>query len=340
MIWMSWRQFRAQALAGIVALALLTAYLLHLGLDIREARDGYLAQCRPQGDCTQALAQFATDYENLLLFLAGLLGLVPALLGMFWGTPLIARELEAGTHRLVWNQSVTRRRWLLVKLLVVGIASMVAAGLASLLLTWAASPVDAVADARFSTVVFGARNIAPIAYAAFAFVLGAVVGLLTRRTLPAMAMTMLAILVIQFAEPNLVRPHLMPPVTIDKAMTEDAINEARGLGSITNGASVKGLTIPDAWVTDVSDLRTSDGRTLDSRTFDDCLSASNDPAAPATGRFGAAARCLGDLNLHVAITYQPYHRYWPFQVLESGLYLLLAGLLTLFGLWRIQRRTT
>jgi hypothetical protein len=142
------------------------------------------------------------------------------------------------------------------------------------------------------------------------------------------------------SRPNLVRPHLMPPVTIDKAMTEDAINEARGLGSITNGASVKGLTIPDAWVTDVSDLRTSDGRTLDSRTFNDCLSAPNDPAAPATGRFGAAARCLGDLHLHVAITYQPYHRYWPFQVLESGLYLLVAGLLTLFGRWRIQRRTT
>ncbi|MFG1952088.1 ABC transporter permease subunit [Micromonospora sp. NPDC048830] len=266
--------------------------------------------------------------------------MVPALIGMFWGAPLIARELEAGTHRLVWNQSVTRRRWLLVKLLVVGVGSMTAAGVASLLLTWAASPVDAVADARFSTIVFGARNVAPFAYAAFAFVFSAVVGLLTRRTVPAMAMTVLAILVIQFAVPNLVRPHLMPPLTVDRAMTEDAINEARALGSITNGATVRGITVREAWVTGVSDLRTRDGRTLDSRTFNDCLSTPDDPAVPATGRFGAAARCLGDLDLHVEITYQPHRRYWPFQFLESGLYLLAAGLLTLLGLWRIQPRIT
>ena len=36
--------------------------------------------------------------------------------GVFWGAPLVARELEAGTHRLVWNQSVTRTRWLAIKL--------------------------------------------------------------------------------------------------------------------------------------------------------------------------------------------------------------------------------
>jgi len=39
----------------------------------------------------------------------------PALLGIFWGAPLIARELETGTCRLAWNQSVTRTRWLTVK---------------------------------------------------------------------------------------------------------------------------------------------------------------------------------------------------------------------------------
>lgn len=340
MIWMSWRQFRAQALVGVIALALLAAYLVRLGVDIRDAHDGYLTQCRAQGDCTRALAQLASDYENTLLFLAGLLGLIPAVIGMFWGAPLIARELEAGTHRLVWNQSVTRRRWLLVKLVVVGVGSMMAAGVASLLLTWAASPVDEVANDRFSTIVFGARNIAPVAYAAFAFVFGTIVGLLTRRTLPAMALTALAIVVVQFAVPNLVRPYLLPPIKIEKAMTEDAINEARGLGSITNAATVKGITIPNAWVTGVSDLLTSDGRTLESRTFNDCLSAPNEPGVPATGRFGAAAKCLGDLNLHVKVTYQPNHRYWPFQLLESAMYLALSALLTAVGLWRIKRRLT
>lgn len=334
MMWMSWRQFRAQALVGLAALTLLAAYLLYLGMDIRDTRDSYLAQC--QGDCAQAMTQFHGDYQTTLLFLAALLGLVPTILGMFWGAPLIARELEAGTHRLVWNQSVTRRRWLTVKLLVVGLASMTVAGLASLLLTWAASPVDQVADDRFSTIVFGARNIAPIGYAAFAFTLGTTIGLLVRRTVPAMALTIVAFTIIQFAMPNLVRPHLMPPVTITKPMTAEAINEARGLGSLTGGAVVKGLTIPGAWISGTSKLLTANGRPLDEDRFDECFM--NPPKTGATGTFGDTAACLGDLDLHMEIAYQPNHRYWPFQWIESGIYLALSALLTAFGLWHIQRR--
>ena len=54
--------------------------------------------------------------------LAGYLILLPALVGMFVGAPLLARELEHGTHRLAWTQSVTRRRWLLSKTLLLALA--------------------------------------------------------------------------------------------------------------------------------------------------------------------------------------------------------------------------
>lgn len=335
MIWMSWRQFRVQALVGVAALALLAGYLLNLGMDIRDAYDVYRSQCRNAADCADATSRFLGEYQNKLLLLAALLGLIPGILGTFWGAPLVARELEAGTHRLVWNQSVTRRRWLAVKLLLVGLASMTVAGLASLLLTWAASPVDQVAGDRFTTIVFGARNIAPIAYAAFAFTLGTTIGLLVRRTVPAMALTLLSVIVVQFVMPNLVRPHLMPPVTVSRAMTAAAINEARALGSITGAAVVKGLTVPDAWITDVSELRTADGKPLDPDQFDECFLRA--PKTGATGTFGDIAVCLGNLNLHVEIAYQPNHRYWPFQWLESAVYLALTALLTAFGLWRVQR---
>jgi ABC-type transport system involved in multi-copper enzyme maturation permease subunit len=132
-----------------------------------------------------------------------------ALVGTFWGAPLVARELEAGTHRVVWNQSVTRRRWWTVKLAVVTAAAVLTAGVATILLTWAAAPVDDLADNHFSTVLFGARNLAPVGYAVFAVALGTVIGLLTRRTLPAMALTFVLFLVAQFAVPNLIRPHLL-----------------------------------------------------------------------------------------------------------------------------------
>ena len=37
---------------------------------------------------------------------------VPLLAGVFWGGPLIAREIEQDTHRLAWTQSISRGRWL------------------------------------------------------------------------------------------------------------------------------------------------------------------------------------------------------------------------------------
>ncbi len=109
---------------------------------------------------------------------------------MFWGAPLIARELETGTYRLAWTQGVTRARWLITRLAVVGGASMVAAGLMSWLLTWWSSPIDTLNASRFGTTVFDSAYIAPIGYAAFGFALGVLAGVLWRRTVPAMATTL------------------------------------------------------------------------------------------------------------------------------------------------------
>ncbi|WP_240687241.1 ABC transporter permease subunit [Amycolatopsis suaedae] len=337
---MSWRQFRAQALVAAAGLVVIAAGLVVLGMDIRDTYDSYLARC--QGDCADAMRQFTNEYRNLLLFLDAGFILVPGLLGMFWGAPLVARELESGTHRLVWNQSVPRRRWLVVKLLFAGLAAMAAAGVVSLLLTWAAGPADQMANDRFEAIVFSARHVAPVAYAAFAVVLGAVIGLLIRRTLPAMALTLLVFIAIQVAVPNLVRPYLMPPITISTPMTSEAINELRNLGGLTDRPTIGGLTIPDAWVTDTSELLTADGRPLDVAQFNKCIEpgGSHDSRREGGGTFGAAAQCLGDLDLHVTASYQPNHRYWPFQWLESAIYLTLSALLAVLGRWRIQRRIT
>jgi hypothetical protein len=320
MIRMSLRQFRIQALAGAILLVPAAVYLLHLGGDIRAAR---------------AASQLPSQYEQTMLFLAAGFGLIPALVGAFWGAPLIARELETGTHRLVWNQSVPRRRWLAVKLTVLGLASMAVGGAISALLTWAAAPVDAAAGDRFSTILFGARGVAPVGYAVFGFVLGAVTGLLVRRTLPAMAIVFVAVIAVQFAVPNLVRPHYMPAERVTVPMTADAINRVRMLGSITGGPVVGGLEVPGAWVTYTSRLLTADGRQLSDAAFDACFS--NAPKTGATGTFGDIAVCLGQLDLHVDLAYQPNRRFWAFQWIELALYLGFSALLAAVGLRRIQR---
>ena len=117
--------------------------------------------------------------------------MLPAVVGIFWGAPMVARELEAGTSRLVWTQSITRTRWLATKLGVAG-AGAVAVGLFGLVLTWWCGPLDdAVAKGygsnglysqpRLWPVLFGARGVVPIGMTVLALVIGVTLGLLIRR---------------------------------------------------------------------------------------------------------------------------------------------------------------
>ncbi|MET7399689.1 transmembrane transport protein [Dactylosporangium sp. NPDC005572] len=307
MTWLSWRQFRTQALVAGAALLVVAAYLVVLGLRIRDTDAGGLMR-----------------YQSKLYLLDALVIIVPGLAGMFWGAPLVARELETGTHRFVWAQSVSRRRWLAVKLLVVTGAAVLATGLLSALLTWAAAPYDTVAGDRFSALLFGTRNLAPAAYAAFAVLLGATLGLLLRRTLPAMALTFVLFTAVQVAVPLAVRPHLGTPVTASQPVTAAVVRELRFLSS---DADIEGLRVHGGWVVRTSKLLAPDGRRVDQDRYDSCVLRT-----PET-----VGECLEALDLHVSADYFPADRYWRFQGLESLLYLTAAALLALLSRWRIRR---
>ena len=118
-----------------------------------------------------------------------LVQLVPVIIGVFWGAPLVAREIESGSIRLVLMQSISRSRWLSMKLLVGAVGSALFAGLephGHLV----GGPWDRFNGLEFGT--FDVRDIAPIGYGVFAFSLGAFVGLAIRRTIPAMVVTLVA----------------------------------------------------------------------------------------------------------------------------------------------------
>ena len=127
----------------------------------------------------------------------------------------IAHELETGTFRLAWTQNVSRRRWLWVKMGVVGLASALTAGLLGLMSTWWFSPIDKVSQNRFSAASFSLHGFVPGGYAAFAFALGVAAGLVFRRTLPAMAVTLVGFVVARLAVTYWVRPHFMSPATLN-----------------------------------------------------------------------------------------------------------------------------
>src|SRR5438552_3109428 len=175
-----------QAALTAVALTIVAVVLVLTGLDLAHLYDTTVASCAAHHDCSAATTTFTAADGPLQVFSDFLLLVVPLLIGMFWGAPLISREFEAGTFRLAWTQGVTRTRWLAVKLGLGAVASAAIAGLLSLIVSWWSSKLDYVTANPFNSLRFGVRDVVPIGYAAFAFALGLTAGLLFRRMLPAM----------------------------------------------------------------------------------------------------------------------------------------------------------
>jgi hypothetical protein len=327
MIWLTWRQFRTQALVGLSVLGLIVIYLIILGEQIRHSYETDAAQCA-KGACAGVMNAFTSQYGLRVTILGDALIVLPAVVGMFWGVPLITRELEAGTYRLAWNQSVTRRRWLAAKLGFVGLLSVAFAGLCSLLLTWAASPIDAVDDNRFEPLLFDARNIVPLAYTAFAFLLGATCGLFIRRTVPAMAAALVVFAVVQGVVPTLVRPNYVTPVSATVALNRSEVGSLSFFGAY---GTVGGVSVPGGpWVVSTSDVLDSAGQDVGHTSWwSYCVNVAAPQTLPA---------CIAKENVHVEVATQPANRYWPFQWYESAAFAAAAALLAGLCFWRIHRR--
>jgi hypothetical protein len=370
MIWLTWRQFRPQAIVAAGGLATVAIVLVTTrgGLASAYTAAG-LSACHAH--CATAASIFLDRVGNFDKFLdfgtVVLLLLAPALIGLFWGAPLIAREVADGTHRIAWNQSVTRTRWTIVKLGLVGLAAMATAGLLSLMVTWWASPIDAAslaggsapaatggngvhvtfngfAEARLDPVIFDGRGVVPLGYAALAFALGVTVGVLLRRTLPAMAVTLVAFVAIQVLVPNFVRPHLLPPAHFTAPVS---VQHAQVGTNVSSGATDMKLTgsftEPGAWV--LSDIIVTPSGTQPS----DVIMTSAGPEFTAIPRaclptpgFGinplACHKALAGMRLRQSVTYQPASRFWPLQWIETGIYLVLAAGLGGVCVWQVRRR--
>jgi hypothetical protein len=353
MIWLTWRQARAQATMMAAALAVLAVILALTGPRLADDYSTGIAACRTEsGGCSDFVNRYFQDHQGSFLAVTAVVLVLPALIGLFWGAPLITRELEAGTHRLVWNQTITRTRWLAVKLGLTGLAAITAAGLGSLAVTWWSSPIDKTAAnqfARIEPLLFDARGIVPIGFAAFAFALGVTVGMLVRRTLPAMAITLAVFVAVQIAMPLLVRPHLIAPThsTIDiTASSLDGLRARPGGGPIhvllraPDTGAYKG-----AWVLSSQALAPS-GHAVDTITLSRtgaCAPPGGGRAQPPAGakpgdELGGCFAEMKRLGYRQRVTYQPASRFWPFQWYETGIYTALALALAGFCFWSLRRR--
>ncbi|MEN3540353.1 ABC transporter permease [Microbispora sp. ZYX-F-249] len=350
MIWLTWRQLRGAAATTAAGLVVLAAALALTGPDLASDYSAGIAACARDGDCARFFDHFFDNHQSPFQAATVIVLLVPALTGLFWGAPLITRELEAGTHLLVWNQSITRTRWLAVKLTVVGGAAAAAAGLCSLAVTWWSTPLDKSAAPGFTLMdplVFGARGIVPMAYAAFAFTLGVTAGLIVRRTLPAMAVTLAVFAAAQILMPMTVRPHLLPPVSSSFELGPENVKSFGKLREAEYPEVLLNAAIPGhtgAWLLS-SRLVDPSGRVIGGDGAPATVRVSMTSGACAPSQQAEAERgmdgCLAEINrlgYRQRATYQPFERFWAFQWIETGVYTVLTLGLAAFCFRWLRRR--
>jgi ABC-type transport system involved in multi-copper enzyme maturation permease subunit len=337
MTWLVWRQHRNQAYLAAAALAAFAVLLLVTGRQIAGQYQSALAACTPSHACGN-LANTLILGTPLLSLLVTLTVVVPCVLGVFWGGPLVARELETGTNQFAWMQSVSRHRWLTAKVGWVLLAAAVWAGAVSALVTWWSSPVNALKSQNFQPGQFDIQGIVPIGYALFAVALGIAAGTLLRRALPAMAITLVVFTFLRLVIGQDLRSRYLTAVTKTFSFLQfPAHRPALPTGSYWLVS--QGLVGPRGQVP----ASQAHGPSI-SAGFDG-LSVSLNNMPSACQRLALAGDPRGIfpcLTAHgyrgLFITYQPATRYWAFQGIETGIFVLLAAVLIIVTAIVVLRR--
>jgi hypothetical protein len=323
MIWMAWRQHRKQLLFTVLGLAALAAFVVPTGVAMRKSfadkgLDGCLSsasQRYPDSACVAALDSFSNEFGGLAI--VGVLFVVlPLLVGLFLGAPLVAREVEHGTHRLVWTQGVSRRHWAFVKFGLVGAAALCAATVYGLGVSWWIAPLHDAGSigSRLSPLLFDMQGVVPIAYTLFAVALGIFAGILWPKVLPAMAATLAGFVAVRIPLAVLARPRYIA---------------ARERTYPVIGAESAPDPDPDSWLL-ASGVRDASGRMVAPHAEIVCVPNSGGPAG------GCADVGIDAYNWQL---YQPGSRFWPFQWIESGIFVALTVLLLYLAIRRLRRLT-
>ena len=272
-----------------------------------------LAACAASHGCANLASTLSLGSHAVGFLVIMTLG-APVLVGLFWGAPLVAAELETGTSQFVWMQSVTRKRWLAVQAGWMLLAAAVWGGVISALVTWWSGPDNALQLDQFKRGRFDIMGIVPVAYALFAMALGICAGALLRRTLPAMAVTLAGFIAVRAAVTLWLRPHYMSAITVTRGVLsgyapagsywqlgQGVLGPHGNLVPAPNGAAL--YNIPLGY-----------------------LPASCAVAARGVTNVGPSCRdALAGFRSFV--TYQPGDRYWVFQGIETGIFVLLAAIL-------------
>jgi hypothetical protein len=335
--WVTWRQHRATLIGlglflGATAVGLLIAKLKLDQPNDYAIRAGCSTEAGMTAPCRPPLGPFifgwAEYYQGELQFL---LPLVPVVIGMFLGAPLLAREYAAGTTRFAWTQGAGRLRTVVIKVVLLGLVVLVSAAAIGWLTQWSAQPIlgrsmyfDGWNPALFDATPATEAGLALLCYAA-----GILAGVVTRRVVPAMAVTAVALLTLIVVSYDKVHYWLLSlglHRTQDVALGAQAyVGISTGTGGVANIYAVASPGVPgparswlsQGWYTG------PDGHRL---------------SQAAATRLSFNSGLMARLHDTFWVTYQPGSRYWLFQSVQGGAELLLALILGALAVWLVQRR--
>jgi ABC-type transport system involved in multi-copper enzyme maturation permease subunit len=339
MSWVVWRQYRAAAAITAALVAAFAALIVVTGVQAASQWHSALAACTASRACGNLSSSSLFLGSHAIGFLVIMTLGVPAVLGILAGAPLLAHEFETGTNQYAWTQSVTRRRWLAVKTGWLLLAAAAIAGVVSALVTWWSGPNNALQANAFDPGRFDIMGIVPVGYAVFATALGITAGALLRRTLPAIAVTLAGFIAVRAVIFMVLRRSFMTAVTSyfpigsGFAPAGSAWQLAAGfvggdgqpliLPLSTNGAVIGGV---GAGV----------GLPVSSLPAQCQAAAGNGPLTAAA--YHAVVSCAQAHGIRGYVTYQPASRYWAFQGIETGIFLLLAAALIAVAFAVVSRR--
>ena len=299
MTWVTWRQHRLEALwalilagllAGVTAFTTYELWVASAGCPQVSGLGGYCLSNDVYGRIAQSILRFN-------LFQYGLV-VLPALAGAFIGAPLVAREVENGTQHLAWTQGVTRMRWLLTKLVLVFVPVLAAAALVGYLEIVFLNVQGAQVN-RWD--VFDQQTPVVPAATLLALALGVAFGAVIRRSVPAMAATLVTFVIVRVGIGELARGHYIAPL----------VKTTHDLNAVGRQAD------PTAWWLDFPNYYDSSGHLL------------GNLVGPGTGQPSYVIQYL-----------QPGDRFWVFQTIESAILAGLAFLILGFAVYWVTRRLT
>jgi hypothetical protein len=320
MAWVTWCQHRPTLISVPAVLAAVAVFLWVAGLKIHHDAAA-LTACHPvtSGACQALASSFASTDWTIGHTVDILLHLAPALIGAFAGAPVLARELETGTFRYAWTQGIGRERWTIAKLTLLAVALTAAVAAFSQVFTWFFQPFLAPEGMTvLSATVFDASGIAFAAWTLAAFAIGVLAGMLIRRTLPAMAVTLGAYLGLDLLTWLVLRPRYpLALVTSSPRIASPA------------------LSVSQPWV--LSTWWTGPGGRPASQAAVSRVLALFPQNGPPRVR-GTVAQAFARHGITEWWRYIPVSRYWPMQFIEAGWLLALSVLLIAATVWLVRRR--